>query len=664
MTERILGIYLYCQQRLIPLVCISILVAEIAPSLVVAPLNVRAKTLPLVSPARRLAGASSLKDHLRVSRDAASSYEGSLSPVAHAYPNDDGADEVVPPTKEMPIIDPCRPDSDLGDLSVRFDSASCSLATDAEVAAFNSRVVVLDEKKQQEFVMYVGAAEFYVMGHLRERPHSFENGSDIPSPQSNPYVSTCLPLGRDAFTPDVSVARPGGSIFDTYLLDVPMDLAGLLQFVLEHGKCNEKRDGSEVTFNGTQRRRITIGTCGQAYSEEKVNGHKKPVDTYGLGVFDEIGDPQKRESIVGTIALILDAMQDAHDAVKVQKLNMPRPSNDKWREERFAVPFRNAIGAERSRFEDLTIQVKCISQHERTFTHKDDRNCTKEGYTDTCALCVVLKDAHVDLWSMKCVANSRAPAGIWQDSVFDLNLILTRIRGQLQAVDQFFQHLALTQSTNGGHSYHDGLTALTHRNLVLDDSCPWKEENIGLDGEFAFFARRMRVPALPVRDFHLAGPASIGFHMQRRLGDERKTVELLTMASYMAGWSCFYHLSMQNLDDIVDSPERPSLVYYKLAMKRFGVAFGDSQPGRVKRMSPSNINYPEVYLDDKGNVTSKMDDVIDGVLDILKWIDETAGTDEFHHANIEKKFQACVAEVRVRSILFCLFFRSCSLLVH
>ena len=607
---------------------------------------------------------SSLKDQLRAASEAAVSREGSLSPVVDANPKDDAGDELsVTATKESPTINPYRPDSDLGDLSIRFDPDKCRLATDGEVAAFNSRVVVLDEKKQHEYVMYGGSSELYVMADLREHPHSFENGSDIPSPQTNPYLSTCLPLGRDSFTPAVSVARPGGSIFDTYF-DVPMDLVGLLQFVIEHGECNEKRDGMEVTTKGTQRRRITIGTCGQGCSDEEVNGHKKPNDTYGLGIFDKIEDPKKRESIVGTIAVILDAMQDAHDAIRMQKLNMPRPSNDRWREDRFAVPFRDAIGADRSRYEDLTIQVKCISQHERVITHKDDRNCTKEGYTDTVGFCTTVRDALVELWSMKFIGNSRYRAGIWQDSVFGLNDIMTRIRGQLQAVDQFFQHLALTQSTNGGHSYHDGLTAVTHRNLVLDDSCPWQVENIGTKGKYAFFAPRMRLPALPVRDFHLASAATIGFHMQTRLGDERKTVELLTMAAYMSGWSRFYHLSMENLDEIVNSEERPSLVYYNLAMKRFGKAFGESQPGRVKRMSPSNINYREVYLDDKGNVTSKMDDVIDGVLDLLKWIDETVGTDEFHLANIEERFQACLAEVRDRSISFCVIHCSVSLLVH
>ena len=578
---------------------------------------------------------------------AASLAEGSKSPG----PDDDETspapdNALFSPTKKAPTVDPYRPDSDLGPLSERFDPEHCHLATDAEVAALNSRVLVLDEEKQQEFVMFCGAAEFYVMGHLRDRVHSFENGDDIPSAQTNPYVSMSFPLGKDAYTPDVSVARPGGRIFDALLGDVPMNLPLLLQFVLEHGDCQEKRDGSVVSRNGTQRRRLMLGTCGLAYSEESLNGKKKPVDTYGLGVFDKIDDQEKKDAIVGTIAGVLDAMQDSHDQVRVQKLGKPRPCNDPWREDKFAAKFRNAIGAERSRFEDLTIQVKCISQHERTIAHKDNRNCTKLGYTDTCAFCIVLKDANGDLWSIKFVANSRAAAGTWQDDVFELEPILTRIHSQIQLVDQFYQNLAHTQSEKGGHSYHGGLTARTHRNLVLDDSCPWKEENIGNDGEFAYFARRMLVPALFVRDFHLSSACTVGFHMQRRLKDERKTIELLTMAAYMGGWSRFYYLCTEKFEDIVQSKERPSKVYYDLAQKRFGKAFGDNTPGRVTRISPSNIDYPKVYLDEDGNVTKKMDDVIDGVLGVLKWIDETVGTDDFNHANIQETIKACCADVR------------------
>ena len=51
--------------------------------------------------------------------------------------------------------------------------------TDGEDAAFNSRVIVLDEKKQHEYVMYGGSSELYVMADLREHQHSFENGDKI-----------------------------------------------------------------------------------------------------------------------------------------------------------------------------------------------------------------------------------------------------------------------------------------------------------------------------------------------------------------------------------------------------------------------------------------------------------------------------------------------------
>jgi hypothetical protein len=148
----------------------------------------------------------------------------------------------------------------------------------------------------------------------------------------------------------------------------------------------------------------------------------------------------------------------------------------------------------------------------------------------------------------------------------------------------------------------------------------------------------MLIPALPVHDIHLSGPSTVGYHLQQRTGDERRTAELFGMAGYMSGWSHFYHLCMQNLDELANPNKRPSLVFYDLAMDHFGVAFGDPQMGRI---SPSNIAYPAIYLDKDCNVSSVMDDVVDGILQMLKWIDETARTDDFHHANIEKEIQGC-----------------------
>lgn len=78
-------------------------------------------------------------------------------------------------------------------------------------------------------------------------------------------------------------------------------------------------------------------------------------------------------------------------------------------------------------------------------------------------------------------------------------------------------------------------------------------------------------------------------------------------------------------------------------MEKFGVAFGDPQTGRI---NPCGLDYPAVYLetmpDGSRRVNSTMDAVIDGVLELLKWIDETVGTDDFHHVNIEKAFLGCI----------------------
>ena len=236
------------------------------------------KTLP-VATAIKL-NAPSLKDQLAVAKAAAT-----VAATAKAT-----ASVVTELTDESsldltPTVNPLRPDSDLGDLSELFDPTRCRIATDAEVMGYNSRVVVLDEESQHEYTMFCGSAELYVMDRLRDRPHSFENGTACPSPQTNPYVSTSFPVGRDAFTPDVCVVRPGGSVFDAYFADAQIDVPGLLKFVLEEGACNETRDGSEATATGEQRRRISFGCCGQAYTKESEKGHKIPKATYGTWHF-------------------------------------------------------------------------------------------------------------------------------------------------------------------------------------------------------------------------------------------------------------------------------------------------------------------------------------------------------------------------------------------
>jgi hypothetical protein len=87
---------------------------------------------------------------------------------------------------------------------------------------------------------------------------------------------------------------------------------GHLKFVLEEGACNETRDGSEATAMGEEQCRISLGCCGQAYTQESEKGHKIPKTMDGLGIFDKIKDPEKRNDIMGTIAVILDCICRMH----------------------------------------------------------------------------------------------------------------------------------------------------------------------------------------------------------------------------------------------------------------------------------------------------------------------------------------------------------------
>jgi hypothetical protein len=63
-------------------------------------------------------------------------------------------------------------------------------------------------------------------------------------------------------------------------------------------------------------------------------------------------------------------------------------------------------------------------------------------------------------------------------------------------------------------------------------------------------------------------------------------------------------------------------------VEQYGVPFGSAQVGQI---SPSGVNYKEVYLNDNGEVNKAMDDVVEGILKILRAINEMVGTKNFHH---------------------------------
>jgi len=119
-------------------------------------------------------------------------------------------------TPDMPIVDnqQFRHDSELGDLACRFKCENGCIPTNEEVRALKSRLVVVDQQKQEEHNMHSGPLECYQMDNAREHEHSFKNGTELPNPQTNPLIPKHYPQGCDYFSDILSVVHFGGGMYE------------------------------------------------------------------------------------------------------------------------------------------------------------------------------------------------------------------------------------------------------------------------------------------------------------------------------------------------------------------------------------------------------------------------------------------------------------------
>lgn len=542
---------------------------------------------------------------------------------AHDPDNDCTA---TPPSQDM------ADNSWLGDLNKRFDPAACRPATDAEVRHFKSRLVIFTDKLEHQ--MHGGSMEYYLVDKLKHRTHGFENGSPIPNCQTNSRVIFNYPQGVDHLSDDVSVVRGGSNMFQKHFNGLRLCPATLVKFVISSGASNAKRDGDDAKFAGIKRR-ITFGCCGQSFTSERVNGFHAPKSTYGLDALENIENDMDRRTLKQSLASALDCMQDCEDEIEVVHLSNPMPFNHPLRTERFGKQLRESIGAKRFRREDVTIQVKCISRNERTANHTDDLNCNWITYTKTSSLCLSLVDALGDIWSVKIVTNSRAKAGNFFDSIMNLVPILTRIQRQMESLNHAYESLVLAQRSAGGHQYPEKLTAKMFKRLVLDDFCPWEEVDIGN----GMLLQRLEFPAATVRDIHLSAPTTVVYQHHQQVNDPARSIMLALSAAYMTGYHRFYCLGCI-YDDLLASSSTPHVDYYKKAMHHFRVPFGDIQVGRI---NPSGVDFSKVYMNEDGTSNGVMEDMASDVHALLDWINNTVGTDDFHHVSIEQRFRSTLA---------------------
>jgi hypothetical protein len=123
-------------------------------------------------------------------------------------------------------------------------------------------------------------------------------------------------------------------------------------------------------------------------------------------VFNKVEDEEKRESIKMMVGShLFNCMQECEDYIETVKPNNSLPFYHKGRDKHFAEQVQLLLGCHLTHQEDFTIQLKNITHGEQTWKHKDQWNCTWNGYTKTLTLLFTWVDTKEELWSLKFVAS-------------------------------------------------------------------------------------------------------------------------------------------------------------------------------------------------------------------------------------------------------------------
>ena len=123
---------------------------------------------------------------------------------------------------------------------------------------------------------------------------------------------------------------------------------------MEHGYCNDLRD--ENPFDGINDR-IDFGSCGQAY-ETLDNGETVPARKVGFGVFLKEKDVSVRVKLMAMLADIYNAMQRCHDQLEAEYFGNSLPYGNEARTAMYGMSLRDGLGCQVARFELGSVQVK------------------------------------------------------------------------------------------------------------------------------------------------------------------------------------------------------------------------------------------------------------------------------------------------------------------
>jgi hypothetical protein len=91
-------------------------------------------------------------------------------------------------------------------------------------------------------VLHCSPVELYAMADLRTSEHGFDYGDG--GTISSSLTTTIIPSGAEYLSDGFSVLRSSSQIFKDHLLSIPLNLAPIILFTLQHGTSSPMRDGT------------------------------------------------------------------------------------------------------------------------------------------------------------------------------------------------------------------------------------------------------------------------------------------------------------------------------------------------------------------------------------------------------------------------------------
>lgn len=451
------------------------------------------------------------------------------------------------------------------------------------------------------------------MADLRTSEHGFDYGDG--GTISSSLATLIVPAGAEHLSDGFSVLRSTSDIFKEHLLSVPLNLAPIILFTLQHGTSSPMRDG---TGGG---KRVDCGCAGQAYSQS-TDGSWAPNTSTGFNVFENIRSPVEREELLASLGRIQDGIQDCLDSIQ-RYLGLPLLFNYQPRVDGYASVIRQLFHGERSRNEWLTIQVKCMSRGDATLLHFDQFNCPWEFYNTTAALCFMGFDFFHAMWSVKVIVNCRAKVGCLYSKQFPVaESLLSACLGHLLQVNQGY-------SDCGGSHEISSLTWKTFQDFFLDDSTPWAPPVVDHGPHF------VKLPTGLSRTYWMS-PAIHRLIELKEVGvSGNALLEMVLLSSYQTSWTRYWVITEEMLG-YSDDPEflrHPSKLYCRLSNEKFGSWIGGPDP----RFSTCGLDFNDCFFGSYSGLN--LESVLKVMRDLIEWI-ESCQFETLSDSELQEKYSS------------------------